>query len=110
MSFETQFPDFIAEIKYLSTDEGGRSTPIKSGYRPHIKFPFSKMMTSAQQKFINQDIVNPGETVNAEIMILSPNFFKHMLKVGMEFKVGEGSKIVANGKLIKILNSDLIKS
>lgn len=109
MSFKTQTPDFIAELKYRKSDEGGRRTPARSGYRPHVKFPFSKTLTSGQQNFIGQDWVKPGETVKAEIMILSPEFFENMLEIGMEFEVGEGSNIVAIGKLIEILNTDLIK-
>ncbi|MFI2743364.1 hypothetical protein ACG2LH_11540 [Zhouia sp. PK063] len=109
MSFKTQTPDFIAELKYRTTDEGGRQTPANSGYRPQVKFPFSKMTTSGQQTFIGQDSVKPGETVQAEIMILSPQFFENMLEIGMTFELREGSKIVATGKLIKILNEELIK-
>ena len=109
MSFKTQTPDFIAELKYRTTEEGGRRTPANSGYRPHVKFPFSKMMTSGQQTFIGQDSVKPGETVKAEIMILTPEFFENKLEIGMEFEVGEGSHVVAIGKLIEIINSDLMK-
>ena len=109
MPFKTQTPDFIAELKYLTTEEGGRRTPANSGYRPHVKFPFSKMLTSGQQTFIGKDSVKPGETINAEIMIMSPQFFENMLEIGMEFEVGEGPHLVATGKLIEILNKDLIK-
>lgn len=109
MSFKTQTPDFIAELRYLSTQEGGRITPVKSGYRPHVKFPFSKIMTSGQQKFIDKEIVYPGDTVQAEITILSPQYFENLLEIGMEFEVGEGSRIVAFGELIEILNLNLKK-
>jgi len=109
MPYKTQTPDFIAELKYLTTEEGGRRAPANSGYRPHVKFPFSKMMTSGEQTFIGKDSVKPGETVKAEIMILSPQFFENMLEIGMQFEVGEGNRIVATGKLIEILNTNLIK-
>ena len=109
MSFGTKTPDFIAELKYLTTEEGGRKSPAHSGYRPHVKFPFSKIMTSGQQTFIGQDSVKPGETIMAEIMILSPQFFENMLEIGMEFEVGEGRRIVAIGKLIEIHNTALLK-
>ena len=109
MSFKTQTPDFIAELRYLTTEEGGRRTPANSGYRPHVKFPFSEMLTSGQQTFIGRDSVKPGETIKAEIMILSPHFFENMLEVGMEFEVGEGQHVVAIGKLLEILNKDLRK-
>lgn len=42
-------------------------------------------------------------------MILSPQFFENKLEIGMEFEVGEGSRIVARGKLLEILNPDLIR-
>lgn len=64
-------PDFIAELKYKTTEDGGRKTPAFSGYRPQVKFPFSEMQTSGQQKFIDKKSVNPGDTVNAEVSILS---------------------------------------
>tara|TARA_R110000868_G_C10774799_1_gene755017 strand:- start:565 stop:906 length:342 start_codon:yes stop_codon:yes gene_type:complete len=110
MSFETRTPDFVAELKYRTTEEGGRRTPASSGYRPQVKFPFSKMTTSGQQKFIGRDSVKPGETVKAEIMILSPQFFENMLEIGMEFEIGEGPTVVGTGKIIEIISDDLKKN
>jgi hypothetical protein len=49
--------DFIAELKYLTTEEGGRKTPVHSGYRPQVKFCFTEMQTSGQQTFIDKEIV-----------------------------------------------------
>ncbi len=43
--------DFIAFLKYNSFDEGGRSTPAKSGYRPQLYFDFEKNSTSGRQYF-----------------------------------------------------------
>jgi len=68
-------PDLIAELYYRTPEEGGRKTTAFSGYRPQIKFSFSEMQTSGQQKFIGTDKAGPGDTVKAEIAILSPNFF-----------------------------------
>lgn len=110
MSFETQKPDFIAELKFKTTEEGGHHTSANSGYRPTLKFAFSKNITSGQQTYIGQNSVKPGETVRAEIIILSPVFFENKLEKGMQFEVRDGSQIVAIGKLIEILNIDLLKS
>jgi translation elongation factor EF-Tu-like GTPase len=63
---ETQ-SHFIAELKYLETEKGGRKTVAKSGYRPQVQFDFSEMSTSGSQKFIDKEFVFPGETVLAEI-------------------------------------------
>jgi translation elongation factor EF-Tu-like GTPase len=70
-------PDFIAELKYRTTEEGGRKTPVfKTDYRPQVKFPFSNMQTSGQQTFLDKDIVYPGDTVTAEIAIIATDFSK----------------------------------
>jgi hypothetical protein len=101
-------PDFLAKLNYRTTEEGGRQTPAFSGYRPQVKFPFSEMQTSGQQKFIDKDIVYPGETVNAEIGIISVEFFQHQLSEGMPFEFREGSRVIGTGRILKILNPQLI--
>jgi len=102
-------PDFIAELYYRTTEEGGRKTPVfATGYRPQVKFPFIEMQTSGQQTFLNKDIVYPGETVIAEIAIISPQFFFNKLNIGSEFDFREGSRIIGTGKIIEILNQDLL--
>jgi len=30
--------DFIAELKFQTTEKGGRKSHVQSGYRPHIEF------------------------------------------------------------------------
>ncbi|WP_298519972.1 hypothetical protein [uncultured Kordia sp.] len=105
---EKQFsPDFIAQVHYITTEEGGRSTPASSGYRPQIKFPFSKQMISGMQNFIGKDTVYPGETIVVEIIMLSPQFFEKQLKTRMHFELREGYRIVATGIVLKIVNDTL---
>ena len=101
--------DFIAELQYLKTEEGGRKTPAKSGYRPQVKFDFDEMQTSGQQTFINKELVNPGENVKAKIKILSPDHFANTLTEGIEFEFREGAKIIGKGKIEYIVNEKLEK-
>ena len=101
--------DFIAELQYLTTEQGGRKTPAKSGYRPQVKFDFNEMQTSGQQTFINKELVNPGENVKAKIKILSPDYFAHTLTEGMEFEFREGPTIIGTGKIEYIVNEKLEK-
>ena len=110
MSFKTNTSDFIAKIDFLPTSKGGRKTFANSGYRPQIKFAFSKMMTTGEQIFIEQDFVEPGQSVTAKVKILSPDFYKNKLETGMSFQIMEGKQIIAKGELLKILNKDLIKT
>jgi hypothetical protein len=102
--------DFLAELHYLTTENGGRQTPAKSGYRPQVKFDFSKMTTSGQQIFINKEYVFPGDIVEAKIKILTPELFQNMLYENLDFKLTEGAKIVATGKIKKIINENLQKT
>lgn len=46
--------DSIAELQYLTTEQGGRKTPLKSKYKPKVKFDFAQMQTSGQQTFIDK--------------------------------------------------------
>lgn len=102
--------DFIVELFYKTTEEGGRATPAYSGYRPGIEFPFCKMQTSGRQTFIDRELVSPGETVKASIKIASVDFFAAKLTEGMEFEFKEGSKVIGTGKILTILNYQLKKA
>jgi hypothetical protein len=41
--YEQEFnkSDFIAKLTFRTTGQGGRQTPVKSGYRPQVKFDFA---------------------------------------------------------------------
>ena len=49
----------------------------------------------------------PGDTVKAEITMLSPRIFKGRLLEGMVFEFREGARVIGTGTLIEILNGEL---
>jgi hypothetical protein len=100
-------PDFIAKTTYLLTNEGGRNNYAASGYRPHFQIEGKKEMTSAEQIFVGKDKIYPGESVVAEIRILWIDAFEGLLYEGLKFKLGEGSRIVAEGEIIEVINKKL---
>lgn len=100
-------PDFIAVLRYNIAEEGGRSGPAHSGYRPQVKFGFEEMQTSGQQTFIGKDVVYPGETVNAEIKMASPKIFRGRLSCGMSFEFRAGTRIIGTEQILEILNPEL---
>ncbi|MCC7521798.1 MAG: hypothetical protein IT220_09210 [Flavobacteriaceae bacterium] len=103
--------DFIAELQYLTTEQGGRKTPVfATDYRPQIKFDFDDMQTLGQQTFINKVIVYPGEKVEAKIKILSPDYFSNCLTEGMKFEFREGYKVIGTGEIKYIINDRLEKA
>ena len=100
--------DFIALLTYYPTSISGRKSHAASGYRPAIKFQFSEYLTSGRQLFIDKEFVNPGETVKAFIKIIATDIFKGSLTEGMEFDFREGDRIIGTGKILEILNKELI--
>ena len=100
--------DFIAELNFLTTEQGGRKTPASSGYRPHIEFDnYPEYLTSGIQTYIGKKTVIPGESVKAEIAILGTEFFAKRLYENMDFKFCEGSRTVGHGAITEIINLDL---
>lgn len=102
--------DFIAELHYRTSAEGGRSAPAKSGYRPAVKFDFDEMQTSGQQIFIAKDTVFPGDTVEAKIKILAADYFAGCLTEGMAFDFREGPRVIGTGIIKQIINDKLEKN
>ncbi len=102
-------PSFIAELKYKTTAEGGRMTAAVSGYRPAIKFPFDKILTSGKQVFLDKKNVDPRDTVRAEITILATSYFKNRLYEGLDFVFTEGERIIGTVVIKEIINKDLKK-
>lgn len=99
--------DFIAILSYLTTEQGGRQTPAFSSYRPQVKFDFSEVQTSGQQTFIDRKIVYPGDTVEAEIRIISVEHFAGQLKEKMKFDFREGPRIIGRGQIKRVVNEKL---
>ncbi len=108
---EEQEVDFIAELYFNTTENGGRKTPVfESGYRPHIQFDFDDNQTSGEQTFIERKIVFPGDRVEAKISIVSKDHFANSLKEGMNFDFREGPIIIGTGKIKRIVNEKLRKA
>ncbi len=109
--YEQEFnkTDFIAKLTDRTTEQGGRKTPAKSGYRPQVMFDFIEMQTSGQQTFIDKEAVFPGDTVEAKIKILSPEYFAGCLTEGMQFEFREGETVIGTGEIKYIVNDKLKK-
>ncbi len=108
--FDISGADFIAKLTYKTTEQGGRKTPAKTGYRPQVKFDFEEMQTSGQQTFINRELVFPGDTVEAEIKILSVDHFANRLTEKMQFEFREGATVIGTGIIKHIINDKLKKA
>ena len=103
----TRPPDIEAEIRFLTTEEGGRRTAVRSDYRPDHAMGQSGILNGARHIFVTSDEVAPGETVRSQMTFIAPEYQYGRLFVGMEFTVQEGSKIVGRGRILRVLNADI---
>lgn len=100
-------PHFLALLTYLPAEEGGRTIPALSGYRPALKFPFETGLFTGAQKFVDTELAFPGDVINAEITMLNAAHFKGKLYEGLDFDFFEGEKLIGHGIIKKILDAEL---
>jgi elongation factor Tu len=99
-------PDIEAEVSFLASAEGGRSTPAFSGYRPnHLVLP--EYLTSGQHEYKDKDRVLPGESAVTDIWFLTPDQYPRSMQVGTVIRVQEGSRLVGHARVLKIYNKVL---
>ncbi len=101
-------PDVEAEITLFSPAEGGRSSPVTSGYRPqHNVLP--GYLTSGSHEYLGCDEVFPGQTVHGTITFITPEAYPHGLWVGKVLTIQEGNRVVGEAKITRVLNRSLEK-
>jgi hypothetical protein len=99
-------PDLEADVTFLATSAGGRSSAARSGYRP-AHLVTEDYLTTGVHEYVGADEANPGETVRARITFLSPEVYPRSLWVGKIIVVQEGGHVVGSAKVVEILNEVL---
>ncbi|MBX9664781.1 hypothetical protein [Novosphingobium sp.] len=97
-----------ASIRFLSTEEGGRTSPLSGGYsyRPNHNFfePDDRNMCIGSIELEEGKLVLPGETIQTEITILFDPTKEPEFIVGREWYIQEGRKPVALGTILEVLS------
>jgi elongation factor Tu len=83
---------FDAHVYMLNKEEGGRSTPIASGYRPQIHIGTIEITGLVQLKPATPTVA-PGSHADINVELLSPV----AMAKGMRFAINEGGKTVGLG-------------
>ncbi|KAL0263813.1 UNVERIFIED_CONTAM: hypothetical protein PYX00_011112 [Menopon gallinae] len=89
---------FECEVYILTEGEGGRKTPITSGYKPQFYFRTTDV-TGEIKLGQGVDMVRPGENVKMEVELIAPIAMEEQLR----FAIREGSKTVGSGVVTKII-------
>ena len=92
------YESFKAKVYVLSKDEGGRSTPFFTNYRPQL-FIRTADVTGAVTLPDDKEMVLPGDNVELTFNLLSPV----AIEKGLNFAIREGGRTVGAGFITEIL-------
>ena len=88
-----------AEIFLRTTEEGGRKTPIKTGYRPNHFFDGFGYMGSIN---FENEWLYPGCHQKAQVCFIDVVELREKLVVGREWLIQEGSHVLGKGIITKL--------
>lgn len=96
-------PNFTAQLTFLPAKDGVKTTPVSSGYRASVKFPFDLELYIGVQTFGDDDLVFPGDTISAEIALLKSEYVTGKIYEGLDFDFFEGENLIGHGVVTKII-------
>ncbi|MGN6691885.1 MAG: hypothetical protein ACTHJU_13175 [Sphingopyxis sp.] len=97
-----------AAIQFLSTEEGGRSSPLLGGgsYSPNHNFfgPDDREMCMGFIDLPEGQQVAPGDTIQTEMTLWIYPAVKPEISVGRQWRIQEGARLVAVGTILEVLD------
>ena len=94
--------DVRAEIFVIPTDQGGRSSPIFTGYRPQFYYSENDWVVSIICETL--DGVGPGSEGEIDIGFMSPKDHVGKVVSGLDFELREGTRTIAKGKVVNLID------
>ena len=98
-----QSPHIEAEFQLLPTSDGGRKSPIFSGYRGQFHLHGLDDVADVEWYFPATQPLMPGTSTSCRVWFVRPEAHLPGIQVGDDFEVREGSRIVGRGKITAIL-------
>ena len=89
-----------AKIYVLRAEEGGRKTPIFTGYKPAVYF--GDRQTDGLIIFSHEEKPTLGGEYTVTIVLAHPEYLGDALKKEATFDCREGTKVVVHGKVLEI--------
>jgi translation elongation factor EF-Tu-like GTPase len=97
-----------ARIHFLSTEDGGRSSPLQGGgsYRPNHNFfgPDDRDICMGLIELADGEQVAPGDTIQKAITLSIFSAVRPEIREGRDWRIQEGAKLVATGTILRVLD------
>jgi elongation factor Tu len=94
----TPHTEFEAQVMLLKKEEGGRHTPIFSGYRPQV-FMGTTDVTGDITLAAGTEMIMPGDNATVNVKLIKPV----AMQDGQRFAIREGGLTVGAGAITKII-------
>jgi len=96
-----------AKITMKTTEEGGRKSGFKSGYRPNHVFEFPNDLRNLKTyigdiQFDDQELVEPGETKVVTVRFLKVPQIEKLINVGRKWFINEAAQTLGYGEILEI--------
>lgn len=96
-----------AKITMKTTEEGGRISGFKSGYRPNHVFEMPDDLRNLKTyigdiQFDNQELIEPGETKVVTVRFLKVPEVEKYINVGQKWFINEAARTLGVGEILEI--------
>lgn len=96
-----------AKITLKTTEEGGRQTGFKSGFRPNHVFEMPEKGKSLRAYigdivFDDQELILPGETTIVTVRFMNVPEIEKYISVGQTWFINEGARTIAMGEILEL--------
>jgi translation elongation factor EF-Tu-like GTPase len=95
-----------AIITMKTTEEGGRQSGFKSGYRPNHVFEFPDDLKNLKTyigdiQFDDQELIEPGEAKVVTVRFLKIPQVEKYIKVGQKWFINEAARTLGFGEILE---------
>jgi len=96
-----------AKITMKTTEEGGRQSGFKSGYRPNHVFEVPDNLQNLTTyigdiQFEDQELIEPGETKILTVRFLKMPQVEKYIKVGQKWFINEAARTLGYGQILEV--------
>ena len=98
-----------ARLTLYSTENGGRKTAIKTGYRPNHVFEYRENSSDFVTTYIGQiefkkEWILPNETADVEVLFIKHQNIENMIQKGRIWWIHEGKRKLGEAEILEIIS------
>lgn len=95
-------PHFKALLNLFTTENGGIATPVSSGFRTVVRFPFDSREFIANHTFEETELIFAGDSTTVDITLIQADDVLKKLYEGLDFELSMNSNVIGNGVVTQL--------